>query len=66
MVLVIQITKIFLRCCYLQYTNSLSLENKESVILSTVIPVETSDKQEKVEVSPVFTKLQLNGPRVQP
>lgn len=40
----ILITSILLRGCCLQYTNFLSLTNKELVIVSGVIPVHASGK----------------------
>ena len=51
----ILMTSIFLRGCYLQCTNFLSLGNKESVIVSTVIPVDASGKQGEIEVATVLT-----------
>ena len=41
----ILITSILLRGCYLQYTNFLSLTDKELVIFRGVIPVHASEKQ---------------------
>ena len=48
----ILITSIFLRGCYLQYTNFLSLSDKESVMVSAIIPVHVSGKQGEVKAAP--------------
>ena len=47
------IASIFIRGYYLQYANILSLSNKESVVVSAVIPVHASGKQGEIKsVSP--------------
>ena len=53
----ILITNVFVRGYYLQYTNFLSLNNKESVIVSAVIRVHASGKQEEIKAVPVLTRL---------
>ena len=53
----ILITNIFVRGYYLQYTNFLSLNNKESVLVSAVIHVHASGKQEQIKAVSVPTRL---------
>ena len=48
----ILITSILLRGCYLQYTNFLSLTDKELVIVRGVIPVHASEKQWEIKTAP--------------
>ena len=48
---------IFPREYYLQQTNFLSLSNNESVIVSAVIHVHTSDNQEEIKTVSVLTKI---------
>ena len=54
---VILILSIFLREYYLQYTNFLSLRDKESAVVSTVISVHTSEKQEEIKTVSVLSRL---------
>ena len=48
---------IFPREYYLQQTNFLSLSNNESVTVSAVIHVHTSDNQEEIKTVSVLTKI---------
>ena len=48
---------IFLREYYLQYTNFLSLSDKETITVSTVISVHTLEKQEEIKTVSVLTRL---------
>ena len=54
---VIPILNVLLREYYLQYTNFLNLSNKELEVVSAVIPVHTSDKQEEIKSLSVLTRL---------
>ena len=54
---VIPILNVLLREYYLQYTNFLNLSNKELEVISAVIPVHTSDKQEEIKSLSVLTRL---------
>ena len=51
------ITNFFLREFYLQYTNFLSLTDKESVIVSAVIPAHNTEKQEEIKTVSFFTTI---------
>ena len=48
----ILITSTFIRGCYLQYANFLSLSGKGPVIVSFVIPAHSLRSREKLNVSP--------------
>ena len=63
----IPIASIFIRDYYLQYTNFLSLSNRESVIVSPVITVHTlgEELRDQNSVSP-HKMSQLPGPLTQP
>ena len=52
---IILTTRIFLSGSYVQYINFASLSDKESVIVSFVIPDQTLRKQEKIKATPVLT-----------
>ena len=54
---VILILSIFLREYYLQYTNFLRLSDKESITVTTVISVHTSEKQEEIKTVSVLSRL---------
>ena len=54
---VILVLNIFLREYYLQYTNFLSLSDKETITVSTVISVHTLEKQEEIKTVSVLTRL---------
>ena len=54
---VILILSIFLREYYLQYTNFLRLSDKESITITTVISVHTSEKQEEIKTVSVLSRL---------
>ena len=54
---VILILSIFLRDYYLQYTNFLRLSDKESITVTTVISVHTSEKQEEIKTVSVLSRL---------
>ena len=53
----ILIASIFVRDYYLQYTNFLSLRNKESVIVNPVIPVYTLRMEKEIKTVPVLSRL---------
>ena len=48
---------IFIRDYYLQYTNFLSMSNKVSVIVSSIISVHTFTKKEEIQTVSVVTRL---------
>ena len=49
--------RIFIRDCYLQYTNFLSLSHKELVIVSPTFHVHTSRKTEETKTVSVLARL---------
>ena len=49
--------RIFIRNCYLNYTNFLSLNHKELVIVSPDFHVHTSRKKEESKAMSVLTRL---------
>ena len=51
------ITSNFLRDCFLQYTKFLTLSDKESAIVSALIPVHASEKQGEIKVVPILIRL---------
>ena len=53
----ILITSIFLRDCYLQNTNFLSLSDKESVNLRVAIAIHVSGTQVEIKAAPVLIRL---------
>ena len=53
----IWIASTFIRDCYLQYTNFLSLSNNESVIVNSVITVHTLRKKGEVKTVSAITRL---------
>ena len=46
----------FIRCCYLQYVDYLSLRDNELVIVGTVVPVYASRNQRDIKVDSVLTR----------
>ena len=46
-----------LKDCYLQYTNFLSLSDKESAIAIIVFPIHASEKQGEIKAAPLVTRL---------
>ena len=48
---------IFIRDYYLQYTNFLSMSNKVSVIVSSIISVHTLTKKKEIQTVSVVTRL---------
>ena len=54
---VILVLNIFLREYYLQYTNFLSLSDKETIIVSIVISVHTLEKQQEIKTVSILTRL---------
>ena len=53
----IPVASIFIRDCYLQYTNFISLNDKESVIVSPVITVHTLRKKGEMKTVSDLTRL---------
>ena len=47
---------IFIRCCYLQFINFLSLKDNKLAIMSTVIPTHALRKQGDIKVTPVINE----------
>ena len=64
--IVILILIIFLRKYYLQYTNFLRMNDKESVNVSSVIPVYALEKQEQIKTVSLFKSSFLIGLLIQP
>ena len=62
----ILILSIFLRKYYLQYTNFLRMNDKESVNVSSVIPVYALEKQEQIKTVSLFKPSFLIGLLIQP
>ena len=53
----IPVADIFIRDYYLQYTNFLSLSNKESLIVSPAITIHTLMKKRKIKARSFLTRL---------
>ena len=62
----ILILSIFLRKYYLQYTNFLRMNDKESVNVSSVIPAYALEKQEQIKTASLFKPSFLIGLLIQP